>query len=889
MIDFDMQISHLEERLENGRIKTAAILALRYWQASRLCPDPSRARNYIQRAYHAALTTHRRNPSQMYIYTLTIFIAIESGHFDSANELLDQAMGYKAFLRANAPTHFATLNFLYAYLEINQGRNRSARKYWRALTSHGKNAPTSEYMTMEGLLYLASGQFSDATRFFSDALDRGNNSVFLFMGLYELFNKANNSESSAILSVLIYAAKRGVDISGISGISGIAISHSQALSSAVALSPALGEKLYEKSGYAPILQEICSQRIAAGDLTTAAFALYKEAERNQVFVDGLFYYLVHGAYANNGDVSPYAIQEYLKTEKPEADIAVFVYHLALTTPQSLTHELIQQHKNRILELAKECVENGVTGRAANSLFYFAYQNGIYNEAIEKILEEELTLFEADIPANSDIRHIYFTQPETRGMTMRNVVEDEPVVIEASSINLTYTCLGSGRRTIYDHGLLLNRRVPGAGVDLYRYFWEKGDRRPHVLIYLANSSEADAEMLESLLQEKSLTRAYRAKLLVMLGRLYYAKQDFPQALKYYEQVSDAAFDADLACQLLQVYMEMGKHDHAIKLLSKWHFVIPKNALYTAICTLCQADYSNCAPLAFAAYRLLVDGLYNQELLELVLSHHSASYSELTELAQVLQSAGITSRILDKLIVETAVWLAKWDQCGQRAFVRLFPYECDMAFVEYAKYELLANDQRPEPDTLHILEEIYYKTHDSILCISLANCYLRHNFSTVNSENILTNAVETLEADGLLLPVFKENRFARIPFVEKMQPLVYRGQPDKEYYLNYSIDHDPTYEKIPMRHLQYGLFIACVPLFYGEEVSYFFSEEMDTGSVATQTETYKNTVPYLHENTTEDQFFAINNAITYEQMFKHEQVEKIVVKLVREEQEVMAKLL
>jgi len=93
---------------------------------------------------------------------------------------------------------------------------------------------------------------------------------------------------------------------------------------------------------------------------------------------------------------------------------------------------------------------------------------------------------------------------------------------------------------------------------------------------------------------------------------------------------------------------------------------------------------------------------------------------------------------------------------------------------------------------------------------------------------------------------------------------------------------------MEYLRYGLYSTKLPLFYNETITYYYSEEMPTGSIATQESYHKNTAPYLNDNHP-DSYFAINNAIIYEQMFKHQLVEDIVDGLVGDLAEVSGTLL
>ena len=898
MLDLDKQISHLEERhAAKASIASATKLALRYWQAARFSLSETYTRTLLQRANHTTLTAHRRNASHVELYVLTIFIAIEAGHYDSANEMLDKVMGYRSFLRTNAPRQYAAMCFLYAYLEINQKRARSAKKYWRLLTDHIKNIePHPDYSIMQGLLHLASDEFGDAYGYLREAFRNGSNSIFMYEGLYRFYRKTpHHPAGGAILAVLIYAAERGVDITG------LALQHQDALFSAVSLNPQAGEHLYKISSYPPLLQEICAHRITTGDVSLAAYNYYKEAESRQIVVDGLFRATVHAAHANKAThINHYTLAQFFKEAEMETNLAIYVYNLLLTIPE--LEDLLPDRQSHILQLAADCIEAGTTNREVNSLYYYFWQRcnalgitGTNVERVEEILKHELTMFEIVPDKNSSLRYIYITEPEKRGMVvcdMLDAVEGKSLVIEASGQSVSYTCLGVGQRAILDEKLTIRRMIPGASAELYQHFFDKGDRRFYLLTFLTNhylgldAPPCEAiPVFKAMLAERAITKAYKMRILVALGQLHYSVSSFDQALECYGEIDEDALDNDFTWQILNVYMQTGEADRAVRLLSKKYSYIASDVLLDTILELLTKSIDH-APLAPAAYMLLLGENYHDQLLTLVLDHYRASYSEWTGLGTVLLS--VDNPQLDMRILETALWLACWDTHAQRAFVKLYmrggASELTTQFVEFATYQLLVNAVCPEYETLEILEEL----RDDMLTLGLASCYLQYNITTHKSEEILADALDILEKSGILFPVFKEKKFARIPFIEKFQPFVYRGQPGKDYRLNYRIDDAATFTQIPLQYVKYGLYILCLPLFYNEEITYFFSEEMPTGSIATKTETLKNTAPFLHDHPT-DRFFAINNALTYEQMFKHDQVEKAVGNLVRDVQAVRSRLM
>ena len=920
MLNLEKQISSLENRLANKNdIPTATMLALRYWQASRFSPSEAAANTLIQRANHTVLTTHRRNASHVDMYALAIFITIEAGHYDSAAEMLDKAMGYKSFLRTNAPYQYAQMCFLRTYLAIKQGQARYIKKYWRTLADHIQTAaPSVDYTIMQGLLHLAAGEYDEAFNHLRDAFRKGSNSIFLYEGLYRYYRTTpHKPKSGTILAVLIYVAERGVDIAD------TALRHQDALLSATLSNPEAGEHLYKLSGYLPLLQGICAHRIANNDVSAAAYSYYKKAEHKQIFVDGLYHALVYAAYANNAShISRHALAQFLKTEKMERGLAVYVYHLLITTPD-MEDLLLAQHA-RIVQTTEDCIKAGVSGREANSLYHYYWlkckASTSMNE-VEEILSRNLTMFEIITAQKSAVRHIYITQPEQRDMEAYNLQDKKAALplstsqtdynfleenqnsltIEASSSHFSYTCLGAGRRVILDEKLIVKRMIPCVGAELYQHFFDKGDRRFHLLVYLTNHylnlqnpSDAAIPVLEAVLAEKTIAKTYRMRILVVLGRLYYNASHFAKALECYNEVDQNALDENLTEQTLSIYLQTNEAERAVQLITIKHSNISSEILQNAICTLLSMPIGH-APLAEAAYGLLMNGFYKAQLLDLVLAHFNASYNEWVALAQALCENDVTSISLDKLILETALWMAQWDTDAQKAFVRVCNLgdkttdEIIVQFIEYATYELFANAARPEYDTLDILEACcLQEPENTLLTWGLASCYLHHNITTVKSEAILSLAIETLESKGILFPIFKESRFARVPYIEKNQPFLHRGLPGKDYRFNYRIDDAPGFIAIPMQYVKYGMYVACIPLFYNEEITYYFSEELATGSVGTKASTVKNTTPFLY-NHPSDQFFTINNAIIYEQMFKHDQVEKALGKLVKDVQAVRSKLL
>ena len=912
MVDFITQISRLDETLaqKNGiDVPTSIALALRCWQAYRFFEPSQENRIHIQRANYTVIAAHRRNLAHLDLYTLTIFIAIEAGHYDSANEMLDKAIGYRNYLRANEPYHYGVLCFLYAYLELHQKRTRSARKHWRALTDHIKNLrPIPFHQIMQGMLHLAGGEYAEASNYFTEAFRAGSDSVFLYEGLYRCYVNADRPpEGSTILPVLTYAASRGADISELVN------KFSEAISAAIEANPAAGEKLYHISQYPPLLKDICAHLISAGDLSDEAYALYKEAERKQMFAKGLFRALVESAYLNGIErVNRFPMSQFLSgSEVMDQGLSVYVYHLLLTDPA--LSDLLPDRQSKILQLGAKCLEMGVQSREVNSIYFYFWSRckalgitGVDVEKAEKILKDNITFFELSAKVNSNVRFVYITEPEKRGMAEYEMPGDgTPIIIEAVSEHAVCTCLGAGKRAILDEKMTAKPMVAGAGAELYQYFFQKGDRRFHLLAYLANhylgmdeTPDEATPVFEALLTTRGITKSYRNRILVALGRLHYNAFSFDQALECYGAVDDDALGNEFIEQILQVYIETREYARAAKLVAAKSKFINGETLFEAVKVL-LAKSEERDNIASVGYELITDGFYDDDILTLVLEYYPASYTEWSNLARLLSEDNRSSLPLDERIIETALWMAMFDTNSQSSFTRLYVARNELSsarseglisgFINLAMYEMLANSARPEYDVLSILEKWFVDNDDNMfLAWALGTVYLRHSVTTFKSEEILQSAVISMENENILLPVFKEPKPALSPYIEKFQPFLYRGLPDKDCWLYYRMDGEASFSAMRMRYVRYGLYAAVLPLFFNESVTYYFAEEMSSGSITTKESVVKNITPFLNDNSS-DPFFIINNAIVYEQMFKHDRVEEIISRLVKDAEPVRSRLI
>lgn len=885
-----------QQMIDRDDVKTAIIYSLRNWLAYRFMPAGDAV--HMQRAYHGAMTAFRRNEPHVRLLTLAIFMATEGGHFDTAGAMLDSALSYRGFLKSDEPFYYGAMCFLRAYLAIKQQKNRAAKKYRKTFLAYVKAARYSaHYDVMMGQIYIAGQEFPQAYECLTRAYANGCRSVYIYESLFCCYQDGSVEPGGELLDVLAYAAARGGDISR------AIAANENAIFNAILKNPEKGEGLYRLSEQSSLLKAICTNRINKGDCSLEANILYSAAVENHLRINRLELYLIKSAHQNRvEDVATYALGQFLLSNESEPDLVIYAYHLLLSNPAH--SRLLQGREDVIMSAAARALKSGVRSREANSLYQFYWERNRDStkdmaKKAQAILQAGLTQFE--LTPSPQARYIYISHPEKRGMNEYELPGEESSLVIDAADNFSYICMGAGKRQIINGLVGIRRILPLAGPELYRYFFNKGDLRFYVVAYLASyylDTGADigaAPIYEAMLEHKSIPISYKNRLLTALGHLYQQRGDYSKAMACYADADIYLLEEADVQKILEAYLQNNEYELAATLITKHYESIPVSAVYEGLCRLINKSYNppDIAGLGQAAYSLLISGYNDDALLSFALEYHNASLSELIALSSALTRWGGASPtaaidndanlLLDTKILAAGLWMRQYDPQIQRAFRKLYagkkaPKEI-AEFVEMLIFAVLTQNLLPEYETINVLEKIYLDYGDMYLLLALCHIYLQHKIATIHTNKLMSQGIAAQEDAGILLPVFKENKPFPYPYLEKYQPFIYQSPPGKDIRLYFRYSSEGDFKSAPMEYLGYGLYVAKLPLFYNETVTYYYSEEMGTGSITTPEASHKNTNPYLHENNS-DSYFAINNAIIYEQMFRHEMVEGIVEGLVGE---------
>jgi len=888
------------ERLFTARRRTkrAIALTLRYWLSGRLSDD----RAYVHKAYHTAATMLSENAGSAELYLLCAFICAELGETDTAADYIAQLKKYRSSWRKSAPYFYGLHLFVEARLAQALHKTKAVRKLCQALDKYNETQHIPALDMLLGTLDLREGNLSAAFAFLDYTCTAGIKSPLLYEAALQYYTEVDAAAAqtgSLLPSFLRWALAQQIDISRI-----LTRLQTQAFD-LLRQNITLGTRLYAAYPFDWVLRCICEFLMENADYSEAAFFYYRAADARQLILPGLNDSLIQAAYRNNLEtVNRYALAQYLDNGNPDVEIKPFVYHLILSNPDYAA--LAESAYYEMLQFGCYCLANKLTGRTYYSLYRFMLQmadEGVFTDsalidAAELLLKPVLFMYELTIE-NPNVQFVWIFEEEKKESNAYEV-RGGKATVPAASPRFTVYCFGENMRHMLDANVSRRPFVQNADTALYARFFRAGLAQTELLIAMSSHtivtgvfSAENTEALALTIEDNSISKPFRMRVSAALGNCYAANGDDARAAAFYNGLDENVLvDRDIE-QMLLVCINTQNYVRAVELIvKKAECITDRNLFFTLKEIAALGTYDG--QIANVAYELILKNQYDKKLIAIVLEHYKGSQDEWLALSDALADMAAPERSLDEIILENAIFTHAPDNGAQRVFVRMCEMDSGNAlaadFAQYMAYEMIANSLRPARDTIGCLERLFAETGEPFLAYALAHTYLAHEVKTAQSTDILAQAIRLAEADGILFPIFKQlkDKTVLTPYIEKNRPFLHRSAPGKTVILYYKTENGEAYREQPMRYTRFGLYLAHVPHFFGETLTYYISEQMSAGSVSSKEAAVQNERPHLLD-TSGDPFYALDDALINEHRFRYEQVESMITERLRERPRIKSRII
>lgn len=847
---------------------------------------------YIKKAYFSIQEYLKINKTDLEMVFYICFFALEQKNKKETEKFLNIIGKYKKYLKNSQPIWYCFYIYLLALQKVNKGSNYS--KYIKILEEFTQ-AEIYEINILITSLKIKAGTL-DRDSILN--INTYNQTIFLTnLIIYEALEKSPKFLSfnkDVFKNYIAWAYKNSVNIEN-------SLNKYQAYLEFDINKESYNKRFYEKYKYDVILEKICEKYIKNKKITEVSFFFYEQAINRQINLEGLVFNYIKGCYKFNiEEIGLYPIKQFLKNQDIDFEIVAFIYHIILTNKKY--YNLILENKAKILQYANYFLEKNCVGRYYYSMYKYMLDNLNNNSELEnrilKIIYPIYYSYEI-IFFNENLKWIFIKDNELNSIR-KYEINNKKAYIAAISNNFSYYIFDFESKEVFNEKITIEKFIQDNSTKISLKFYENNMIDDFTLINLGKyllSNETKSfnktEILLKILEISSLSNSFKMKITQLLGNIYFKNKDYKNSTFYYKKVSEIYINDKYIGNILLSYIECFENEKAIELIKKKSHIIPESILYISLRSISENEKYD-KDIAPFIYEVLMKGKIDNLFIDIILKDYNGSLLEWIELRKVLGSLGVFRESIDNYILKKTIYTHNLNKESEKIFIQTFNFNIENIIIEeflnYCIYESIFSEYEFLDETIKIMEHIFLEYNYEELGYALAHIYLKQNFIIEEKETILEKVVFNIEKLKINFNIFEENKdkLKKYSYIFKYKPFIYNALPNKDIYFFYKEINEENYKSLKMKYFKFGIYICTLPIFFGEEIEYYFSENIDTGNVNSKKYfTSNNYSEVFQEN--EDDYFKINNGIIQVYEGKYHSINNLIENIVLQDYNLKGEIL
>ncbi len=883
----EKSINNIEIQYNNKKTKKRLIMLLNRYYLGFLNTEKI---DYLNKAYNHCAEYLNQNKSDMDIMLAIFFFIINIEDKEKIEFFNNSISKYKKYLKNSDTEKYTFYLFLQGLIKAKKGSIRGTNKYIKSLQSFD-NRNVDLYITFLNLL------IDNSERDVIENIDlTDKNNFWKNIVLYNIFEKNSKFISfnkETYKDYIKWALYNGLNIEK-------SIFRYENSIIFDCNENTFNKKMYEEYNFDFILSKICQAYLEKNIHTNESYFFFKEAINRQILLPNLIKNYIKACYKSNIDnIGLYPIRQFLNEPSTDLEIMSFVYHIILSDKKYI--DLVTEHKNKILQYGAYFLEKGCTGKYYYTIYKymldFVQENSIEERKILDVLYPNNFLYEIYI--NNDNAKFIFIKDYEIDNIKEYEIRDNKVVIKAISSNFYYYVFSKDKKEIINCNIKIDKVIEGTNGKYFYKFYERGYKDDLTLINtvkyylkLDNLGLDKIEILENTLNLKNISLSFKMKILLSIANIYFYNNNYKIATDYYKKVLEKYINDKYIDNIVKSYVFCKEYEKAIEIIKKKAHILDDDTLFYAIKNISEHEKYD-KDIAVFAYELLMRSKIDNLFIYIVLKEYKGGLKEWIELRKSLENIGITKKEIDEYILKLTIYTNNINNYTEKIFLTLYNQDIDNEVIEYflnyCMYVAINGNYIFSDNILYIMEYIFKETNDNMIGYALGHIYLKGNYNLENKYNIFEKIIQNMEKEQIGFKIFENNKdkFKNFSYLYKNKPFIYNAAPDKDVYLYYKNVNQDKFLSVKMKYFKFGMYITMVPIFYGEDIEYYFVENMEKGNISTKkffTTNNKNVIFDI-----DDEYFKINNAFIYTYEGKYNDAHKAIEELITKDYNLKGKIL
>lgn len=881
-------ICNMERIYNNKKSKKRLILLINRYYLGFLINDDE---EYLRKAFKLILEYLKINKTDLDMILAICFFSIELKDKDKIEYFFSVLLKYKKFIKNNDKDRYAFYIFLQALYKSYKNSLVGTNKFIKILSNIKEIRELNYYLTYLELKNNNLNRDSLKTTEFNDKFKFWNN-LILYCCIEKNFKFLSITKDN-FKSYLKWALYKDIPIEK-------SLKKYENLFEFDLKEENFIWEIYEKYKLDFILEKACTVYSEKNKITEKSYFFSREAVNRQLNLKFINLNYIKNCYKLGiEDVGIYPIKEVIKNLDMDFDIITFIYHIILSNKKY--NILVSENSTKILQYGSYFLEKRLKGRYYYSIYKYMLDTLKLDFDIQKsivnILYPEAYSYEITVSSENAkwiiVKDFEFTK------FRYYEINDKKTLIKAVSNDFLYYIFDNSKSEILDCYVKIDKVIKNNTFKLSKIFYENGLIDQFVLTnYLGYFLENKANILESnslllqILAIEGLSDGFKMKVQLLIADFYFLKNDFENAILYYKKVPEKYINERYTENILLSYVNCFEYESAVEIIKKDYFNIQNEVLFNSVKKIIK--YSNLKEevLQFV-YHLIINYTIDDELIEILIENYKMGLKDWLYMRNFLQNKEIFKPKIDEYILELTIYTHNLNEKSEDIFLDFFQKYKDNkiidSFLNYCMFETFYNNYIFKEQTVNLMEDIFTICKDKILGYTLIHIYLYQNFDLHQKNDIIDKIMKNMEADCISFKIFEnyKDKLKNNSYFYKNRPFTYNSIPNKNIYLFYKANDEENFNSIKMKYFKYGIYTISLPIFFGEEIEYYFSENMETGSIITPKYNIKNFDNVIFEE--DEMFFKINNSAVYYYECKYDLAHTIIKEIIFKEHNLKGKIL
>lgn len=871
-------IDNSEKLYNNKKNKNRLVLLLsRYYLGFLIIEDEQ----YLTKGYNVCAEYLNNNKSDLDVLFLIFFFSINLKDKEKIDYFNSIASKYKKYLKTNNQKTYAFYLFLQGILKFEKGSIRGVNKYIKALQNLDDDMAILYSVFLNILTENVNRNVITLLQPIKD--DNFFKNIVLYI-IFEKNSKFISFDKEVFKKYIKWALYNGVNIQK------SIFRYEKSIPFNID-DNMFNYKVYETYNQDFILEHICKIYLENNIHNEYSYYFYKEAVNRQLDIKNLNTNYIKACYKNNMEnIGVYPIKQFLSETKIDIDLIPYIYYIILTDEKYAN--LVLGQKDKILQWGAYFLEKGCTDIYYYAIYQFMLNYINENEQVEKkimdILYKNNFLYELYIDDdNGKIVHI--KDNETDEIRQYAITKNR-VTIKAISPNFSYYVFSEENKDILKCNVNIKPIVKVIDNKYFNRLYKMGYTDEFVAInnakyYLENENiqNLNEEHLQTVLNFKNISEQFKMQLLIALANSYFYKEDYKNSTLYYKKVIYKYIDDTFIDNVIKSYIICEEEEKTIHIINKKIQLISDETLFFAIKNIAKKGKFDKQIVNFV-YTLLMDLKIDDNFINIVLNHYKGGVKQWIDLRNVLEQKDITIKQIDEHILKMTIYTNSMNKYSEKIFMQLYEKDIENPIIEdflnFCVYEAINGKHIFSQQFVYVMEYIFEQTNYEMIGYMLAHIYLKNDYSIEEKSHIFEKIIQNMEKHKISFKIFENNKdkFKNFSYLYKNKPFIYNTSPDREVYIHYKNVNQQKFLCAKMKYFKFGMYIVTLPIFYGEDIEYYFVENTESGSVATKKFFTTNTKNIIFD--IDDEYFKINNAFiyTYEGNYNmaHQAIEQLILK-------------